>query len=301
MAHQRARDSAAPAWTLTMDSADLALLRMPDWALYDSPWDWQAFLASSCTGLAERQVPALVIDLRGNEGGLDVASVLLGYLAAGEVAVSPLRKLVRYRRLPDALAPYVTTWDRSFRDWGARAVAYDTRFYTLDSPHPAAQRYLPLHTPHFNGRVLALISAENNSATFDVAQQLQRNGLATLVGQPTGGNLRGINGSAFFFLHLPNSQIEVDLPLVAQLPTSPQPGPGVLPDVPVDITTQDLQHGRDVEMKTVRALLRGDGTPPWTTIKRPNSQGYKDQTDLRVQCKRTERGNALVHCAPLGE
>ncbi|PWH25755.1 hypothetical protein CDO09_00625 [Xanthomonas perforans] len=34
---------------------------------------------------------------------------------------------------------------------------------------------------------------------------------------------------------------------------------------------------------------------------RPDSHGYKDQTDLRVQCKRTERGNALVHCAPLGE
>ncbi|KAB0532925.1 hypothetical protein F7R02_16730 [Xanthomonas cissicola] len=35
--------------------------------------------------------------------------------------------------------------------------------------------------------------------------------------------------------------------------------------------------------------------------RRPHSHGYKDQTDLRVQCKRTERGNALVHCAPLGE
>ncbi|PKV10877.1 S41 family peptidase [Xanthomonas prunicola] len=261
MAPQRARDSAAPAWTLTMDSADLAILRMPDWALYDSPWDWQAFLAHNFARLAERQVPALVIDLRGNEGGLNVGSVLLGYLGASEVAVSPMRQLVRYRRLPDALAPYVTTWDRSFRDWGARAVAYDTRFYTLDPPHTAAQRYLPLRAPHFNGRVFVLTSAENSSATFEFAQQLQRNGLATLVGQPTGGNLRGINGSAFFFLHLPNSQIEVDLPLVAQLPTSAQPDRGVLPDVPVDITAQDLQHGRDVEMDAVRALLRSDGTP----------------------------------------
>ncbi|SBV50223.1 peptidase S41 [Xanthomonas bromi] len=259
MAPQRARDSATPAWTLAMDSADLAILRMPDWALYDSRWDWHAFCARSFARLAERKVPALVIDLRGNEGGLDVGSVLLGYLAAGKVAVPPLRHLVRYRRLPDALAPYVTTWDRSFRDWRARAVAYDRRFYTLDPARGSvAQRYLPLRTPHFNGRVFVVTSAENSSATFDFAQQLQRNGLATLVGQPTGGNLRGINGSAFFFLHLPNSKIEVDMPLVGQFPTSAQPDRGVLPDVSVHLTAQDLQHGRDVDMDAVRALLRGD-------------------------------------------
>ncbi|MCS3810253.1 hypothetical protein FHY19_003321 [Xanthomonas arboricola] len=62
-----------------------------------------------------------------------------------------------------------------------------------------------------SGRVFVLTSADNSSATFEFARQLQRNGLATLVGQPTGGNLRGINGGAFFFLHLPNSHIEVDL------------------------------------------------------------------------------------------
>ncbi len=263
MAPKRARDSAAPAWTLTMDSADLAVLRMPDWALYESAWDWQAFLARSFTRLAERKVPALVIDLRGNEGGLDVGSVLLGYLAAGEIAAAPMRNLVRYRRVPDALASYVTTWDRSFRDWGTRAVAYDTRFYTLNAQTgSAAQRYLPLRTPHFTGRVFVLIDAENSSATFTFAQQLQRNGLGTLVGQPTGGNLRRINGNAFFFLHLPNSHIEVDLPLVGQFATSTQPDRGVLPDVPVQITVQDLQAGRDVEMDTVRALLGGQQARP---------------------------------------
>ena len=35
-----------------------------------------------------------------------------------------------------------------------------------------------------------------------------------LVGQMTGGNQRGINGGAFFFVTLSNSQLEVDLPLV---------------------------------------------------------------------------------------
>ncbi|PPU61365.1 hypothetical protein XcodCFBP4690_15945 [Xanthomonas codiaei] len=39
-----------------------------------------------------------------------------------------------------------------------------------------------------------------------------------------------------------------------------------------------------------------------TTPKRHrNSQGYKDQTDLRVQAERKKTDLALLHCAPLGE
>ncbi|MCC4617814.1 S41 family peptidase [Xanthomonas campestris pv. asclepiadis] len=257
MAAMRSDDSAAPAWHLDLSTPGLAVLQMPTWAVYDSHWDWQAFLARSFTALADREIPALVIDLRGNEGGLDVGSVLLGYLSAGEIAAPQMRTLVHYRRLPDALAAYVTTWDASFRDWGTRAVAYDARFYTLNPVAGAdAQDRVTPNAPHFNGKVFVLIGPDNSSATFTFVQRVQRSGLATLVGQPTGGNLRGTNGSAFFFLHLPNSQIEVDLPLVARFPTTVQPDRGVVPDVPVNITAEDLQHGRDVEMDAVSALLQ---------------------------------------------
>lgn len=206
MAPIQPRDSTAPAWRLEMPNARLAILRMPDWALYDSQWDWRGFLAQSFSTLAARKVPALVIDLRGNEGGLDVGSVLQGYLSVRALGVPPMRKRVRYRRLPASLAPFVTTWDASFRDWGARAVedADDARFYTLrdaasdDAPTETSTQIAP-RAPHFAGNVFVLIGAENSSATFEFAQRVQANGLATLVGQPTGGNLRGINGSAFFF------------------------------------------------------------------------------------------------------
>ncbi|CAD0358012.1 S41 family peptidase [Xanthomonas hortorum] len=259
MAAARNDDSAAPAWRLDLSTPGIAVLQMPTWAVYDSHWNWQAFLARSFSTLTERKIPALVIDLRGNEGGSDVGSVLLGYLPAGKRVLPQMRTLVRYRHLPDALAAYVTTWDASFRDWGTRAVAYDARFYTLSPASNAdAQDRVTPRTPHFDGKVFVLIGPDNSSATFAFGQQVQHSGSATLVGQPTGGNLRGTNGSALFFLHLPNSQIEVDLPLVGQFPTSTQPDRGVLPDVPVHITAQDLQHGRDVEMDAIRALLSGN-------------------------------------------
>ncbi|WDL50216.1 S41 family peptidase [Xanthomonas campestris] len=264
MAPIQPRDSTAPAWRLEMPDARLAILRMPDWALYDSQWDWRGFLAQSFSTLAARKVPALVIDLRGNEGGLDVGSVLQGYLSAHALGVPPMRKRVRYRRLPASLAPFVTTWDASFRDWGARAVedADDARFYTLrdaasDGEPTETSTQIAPRAPHFAGKVFVLIGAENSSATFEFAQRVQANGLATLVGQPTGGNLRGINGSAFFFVQLPNSHIEVDLPLVGQFPLTAQPDRGVLPDITVRPSAADLQHGTDAEMAAVTALLPG--------------------------------------------
>jgi hypothetical protein len=79
--------------------------------------------------------------------------------------------------------------------------------------------------------------------------------LGTLVGQTTGGNRRGINGGAFFFLRLPNSTIELDLPLVGQFPLDPQPDAGIEPDIAVRVTRADVANGRDVELDAALADL----------------------------------------------
>ena len=59
-----------------------------------------------------------------------------------------------------------------------------------------------------------LIDAQNSSATFQFANFIQTNRPGRLIGQPTGGNRRGINGGAFFFLRLPASGLEADVPLM---------------------------------------------------------------------------------------
>jgi hypothetical protein len=71
--------------------------------------------------------------------------------------------------------------------------------------------------------VAVLCDASNSSATFGFKQTCMDKVLATLVGQTAGGNRRGINGGAFVFLKLPASRLEVDLPLIASFPATPQP------------------------------------------------------------------------------
>lgn len=101
-----------------------------------------------------------------------------------------------------------------------------------------------------------LVGADNASATFELALAIRERKLGTLVGQATGGNQRGINGGAFYFLRLPNSRIEVDLPLIGYFAPSTRPSAGVVPDVAVRVTAADLASGRDPEMDAGRRLIR---------------------------------------------
>jgi hypothetical protein len=241
-----------------------AYLEMPTWALYDSKWDWITWLNAHLDELAEKNPPVFIIDLRGNEGGNDVGNVIISRLVARDLHISALRRLVRYRTAPQDLVPYLDTWDPSFRDWGTAAV-------DLPQPWPAAPpvpyfklvRYdddpggdviKPLGK-HYAGKVFVLVDSNNSSATFQFAPVIQENKLGLLVGQPTGGNQRGINGGAFFFLRLPKSQIEMDLPLIGTFPLTQKPDAGLTPDIPVTTTIADISGSLDPDMAAVRNAI----------------------------------------------
>ncbi len=242
-----------------------AVLTMPTWALYDSKWDWKAWLNARLDELADSKAPALIIDLRGNEGGNDIGNEILKRLVKEDLKLSQDRRLVRYRETPAALNTYLDTWDPSFKKWGDAAVDLEKPWPTAPGavPYFLLKRYddspggdviHPEGNP-FPGKVFVLIDANNSSATFQFERIVQRYKLGTLVGQPTGGNQRGINGGAFFFLRLPKSGLEIDLPLIGSFPTEPQPDAGLTPDVAVVPTVQDVVDGNDVEMAKVVYLL----------------------------------------------
>jgi len=164
---------------------------------------------------------------------------------------------VRYRKVADDLSPYLDTWDTSFKDWGDQAVEPNDGFYRLKRYDDDERGTVIKATGHpFTGRAYALVDASNSSATFEFAQALQQNRLGTLVGQPTGGNQRGINGGAFFFLRLPNTKIEIDLPLIGFYPMADRPDAGLVPDVLIKARAEDIARGIDTELNALMKRLR---------------------------------------------
>jgi hypothetical protein len=179
------------------------------------------------------------------------------------------QRYTRYRSwpLPKSFDGALDTWDWSFKDWGQAAKDDRDGFFRMarfdddekgDVITPRGRRY--------QGRVIVLIDASNSSATFQFAQVIKENKLATLVGQTTGGNQRGINGGAFFFVTLPNSRVEVDLPLVGNFVGDERPtgtkipfreilDAGIDPDVAVAPSAADIAKGNDVELAAARVLL----------------------------------------------
>jgi hypothetical protein len=247
-------------WTLAKGEDGVHRLTMPGWALYDSVFDWRAWLGGVMDDLTGDGARGLIVDLRGNEGGIDCGNVIISRLIDRDLALSRDQRWTRYRAAPEGLRPYLKTWDRSFQDWGEAAVPSQERpgFYRLTRYDDDSRGSLIRPEGRwFKGRVAVVCDASNSSATFGFDQTCKDNGLATLVGQTTGGNRRGINGGAFFFLQLPASRLEVDLPLIASFPATPQPDAAIAPDIAVATTAKDIAAGRDPQMLVAMRYLLG--------------------------------------------
>ncbi len=246
--------SNGPVWTLSYPAPQTALLTMPTWALYDSEWDWRAFLDQAFAAFEARGVRRLAIDVRGNEGGLDCGDEIIARLIDAPLQREPYARRVRYRETPERLNQYLDTWDDSFRNWGDDATPAGDGFYDLRGE--AGVDAIAPKGPRFHGELVVLIDAQNSSATFQFANAVKTHHLGRLIGMPTGGNRRGINGGAFFFLRLPASGLEADLPLIARFPETPQPDAGIEPDLRVQLTRADIAAGRDAVLEAALTLPR---------------------------------------------
>lgn len=248
-----AREDRQHGWRFAIDADGIGRLTMPDWALYNSRWDWRAFLDSCVDALVAERARGLIVDVRANEGGLDCGDVLLARLIGAPVAEPGIRRLVRFRETPLDLRPVLDTWDASFHSTGIGAAGPDAAgFYELGN---AAGRTIEPRGPRFAGRVAVLVSPVCSSATFGFARLVRQCGAATLVGQTTGGNRRGINGGRYFFLRLPGTGFEVDVPLVGYFPTTPEPDAGIVPDLVVPVRRDDLAAGRDRALEQARRVV----------------------------------------------
>lgn len=214
--------------------------------------DYKAFLKNVFDEIQQKEIDDLIIDIRKNNGGNDEMSVeLFSYLDIKEPISREIYRegRTRYKQFPEPLKSNVQTWGDNpwYFDFGNPE---KDREYYIFKQEPSDQKFIKKDEV-FTGNTYLLTSSANTSLAYYTALNFKRHGLGTSVGQETGGNLRGINGGQILFLRLPNSGIEIDFSIMGGFVYGNQPNGGVVPDVVIKPSINQIINNVDVELDTI--------------------------------------------------
>jgi C-terminal processing protease CtpA/Prc len=235
---------------------ETAYLYIGSFATFSMNIDYDQWLRGEFEKINASGAENLVVDLRDVAGGMDdAATLLLRHLLSESVSVSQWENHTAYKRVPEAIRPHIRSWSNAFYDLSGQVTeTTDGRFKARSLP----EVQLVPAPDAFKGKVVVLVDATASSATFYLAKAIQESGVATLVGQQTGGSLKGLNAGLMVFLTLPNSGVVVDVPLFGSRPAEPGPDRGVYPDVLVEQEVEAIIAGRDLEVEAALRVFAGD-------------------------------------------
>lgn len=191
------------------------------------------FCDSVFTDLNERQIPNLVIDIRGNSGGTT--------------------------RHGDTLLTYLT--DKPFTQYGA----VETKHSTLTNPeldssfieiHSEMGELHAVNNPNrHEGKVFVLTDEITFSSAAIIAGTVQCFDIGTVIGRETGGTQ--IMYSSFYDLYLPNTGLFVGISTDRRhIPCGEHHDRGVIPDHEIRYEISDLKADRDLELEKVLELIQ---------------------------------------------
>jgi hypothetical protein len=219
-------------------------------------FDGQAFgprLDSAFRALRARGTRSLVLDLRGNGGGVDLeGAMLVSYFVE-----RPFRYF-DYIHLR-SIAPSFATWlPRTFESTRAGTVPDPAGgFRATSGLHRGVDEQRPAGTP-FTGKVAVLIDGGTFSTAADVAAQLRSLRRATFIGEETAGGYEGNTSGLNASIVLPNSKLRLRIMMYDYWNAVKPPavrGRGTIPDHVVLRRVSDVLRGVDPAMERALSVL----------------------------------------------
>jgi len=161
----------------------------------------------------------------------------------------------RYLNFPESLKAHVKTWGDNpwyyeLKPEGKKSIDgyYSFKENFSDNSKRSNKKI-------FKGKSYLLTSSANTSLAFYTAYRFKFQNLGLTIGQETGGNLNDINGGQILFLQLPNSQIEIDFPVMGGFTLEAHADKGITPDIEIEYTLEDLISNRDLEIEKVLEII----------------------------------------------
>ncbi len=241
-------------WKLKFINENTAILTLTTFAFFNDDFDWKNYFDKAIKKLNTQNIDNLIIDIRGNEGGNSMISkYIIERIITNAFSIKELEVSVRYLSIPDHIKKHISTWDKLPYDFTNKYKSKDGDRYFLKPRYGLPSQTFKPRRDGFKGQVYIITDSSNSSATHQFATYCKLLDNVSLVGQETGGNLMGTNGGFIFFLRLPNSKIEVDIPVLSQRiqeESNPRNG-GVLPDIPVTRIPEKMNEIEDFELEAI--------------------------------------------------
>lgn len=231
-----------------------AYLKLGTFVDYNLTLDWKKFLASAFKTIDKKNIKSLVVDIRNNEGGTTgIPTELLTYITDKPVQIEKSLSLVRYQKMKPIYTKMIDTWDKSAFDFTSQTEPYQPGYYKLNDSGNEFSDVKPKKKT-FKGDIVLLVNEANSSGTYYAARIAKFNKLATLIGTVTGGDGKGINAGVIGFMRLPNSKIEVDIPLIGTYYNEGKPG-GIVPDIEVQEPALPFLYNKDYALNKAIEFL----------------------------------------------
>lgn len=210
----------------------------------------------------------VILDLRYNPGGDERLGLqFIYYLAEAHRRDSLLAPQTYYRfdgLLRDAVPGDYHRYRRAFaktrgrdprpEEWVALDREVLRRGFWQGIDAPESPLYVDPTVPKFAGEVYVLTGPRTFSAASILAATLQDNGLATLVGEPTGNRPSGPTGASR--IELPHTRTVIALSYVRfdRADATLNEMDAVYPDVPAPVTYESLMRGGDPALEAALDL-----------------------------------------------
>jgi len=213
----------------------------------------KTFFRRSFNTIQQQHIKNVVIDLRENGGGKVYNSIRLAeYMAdhsfrVGDSVVAISRKFTFGRYIKPSLIYWFAM------NFGARKMDDEL----IHIRHYETKEFKPKEKYHFKGDVYLVQGGFSFSAATMFISYLKGQNNVTVVGEETGGGYYGNSAMHIPTIHLPNTGLQVTLPMYRLVIDANRPkGHGVIPDIEIQPSSQAIKKGVDLKIVKIRELIR---------------------------------------------